>query len=917
MRISYRQGLLSAQSDWLQISQLDAQYIDIIVNPTPVIAAIATGTKDYLISEQRTVTHAWGPFSGGLTQYLYWELDPHTGAISHSSTTLSPMQSASPPLVPSIGQMWWDSITNKMKVWTGVLWRETLRVLAGELQGGSNLVSAPFLSQVGLANPVNAGYLLVDEGGQPFRNNQGDLLTTDTPLTSFDTGSIVKLDGAQVTVKANERIPKFSAVYLLDGRAALASSQAPHNTTKAPVGIVTVDANQNDTINLVVAGREVYNDQWAWTSAQWGKAVYCTEFGVITLTKPLAHKNVRIGTIIGPKSILLSFDWETEIVLTEVGVSGVTANAPLAISGTVDFPVISIPKSTSLVDGYLAATDFARLPAIEAILPGKSDVGHIHPISDVTGLVSALAGKSDNGHSHAIADTTGLQDALDDKAALSHTHLQADITDLAPTLLAINNAISAKADKVVGATASNFAALDILGNLTDSGFTDADFALISHTHPLSDVVGLVLALSGKSDTGHAHAISDITGLQLALNDKSDVSHTHTILIADVTGLQTALNGKSSVTHTHALDDLSDVAISSATSLEVISFNDITSTWINKMLDVNDVSGLQTALNGKAPTVHSHVIADTTGLQLALNSKADVVHTHTLAASLTDVDIVTIPPVNGNVLKFDGTKWIAGVGGGAGASNLYELLDVDFVTVPPIAGNVLEYNGTDWVPGSAAGAGTLVGLTDVQNWGPADGDILKYNSTLLKWETVDPDATVSVFGFSLYETTSLYDGNASSTWTYVTPWQVFAGAGKVDWVSNALVFNKVGTYKITVQAKISPGSGTSSLLPDEVICGTGISIASGGMTILSEDRHVHYKNSNSTSRLNASYHPLSGGLYETYSFTDVYAVSTMSVGDSINVYSHVYDYIERTLGSTVTVSLQVFVQQISNFASMPV
>ena len=73
------------------------------------------------------------------------------------------------------------------------------------------------------------------------------------------------------------------------------------------------------------------------------------------------------------------------------------------------------------------------------------------------------------------------------------------------------------------------------------------------------------------------------------------SHSHAI--GDVTGLQSALDGKAATSHSHA---------------------------------IGDVTGLQTALDGKAATSHSHAIGDVTGLQTALDGKAATSHTHTLA-----------------------------------------------------------------------------------------------------------------------------------------------------------------------------------------------------------------------------------------------------------------------------------------------
>jgi len=84
----------------------------------------------------------------------------------------------------------------------------------------------------------------------------------------------------------------------------------------------------------------------------------------------------------------------------------------------------------------------------------------------------------------------------------------------------------------------------------------------------------------------------------ALSSASDFATTsHTHVIANVTGLQTALDGKAATAHSHI---------------------------------VADVTGLQTALDGKAATAHTHIIANVTGLQTALDGKAATSHTHAIA-----------------------------------------------------------------------------------------------------------------------------------------------------------------------------------------------------------------------------------------------------------------------------------------------
>lgn len=110
--------------------------------------------------------------------------------------------------------------------------------------------------------------------------------------------------------------------------------------------------------------------------------------------------------------------------------------------------------------------------------------------------------------------------------------------------------------------------------------------------------------------------SDVTGKPSTFPPSS---HTHSI--SDVTGLQTALDGKSSISHTHA--------------------------W-------GDITGKPTTFT---PTAHSHVIADVTNLQTTLDGKADTAHTHVIG------NITNFPSQTGNAGKFlqtDGTNlsWVA-------------------------------------------------------------------------------------------------------------------------------------------------------------------------------------------------------------------------------------------------------------------
>lgn len=77
--------------------------------------------------------------------------------------------------------------------------------------------------------------------------------------------------------------------------------------------------------------------------------------------------------------------------------------------------------------------------------------------------------------------------------------------------------------------------------VTWSGITGkpSTFPPSTHTHSITQVIGLTTALNGKADVVHGHSMSDISGLTAALNGKAALVHSHTI--SQVAGLQAELD----------------------------------------------------------------------------------------------------------------------------------------------------------------------------------------------------------------------------------------------------------------------------------------------------------------------------------------------------------------------------------------
>ena len=111
--------------------------------------------------------------------------------------------------------------------------------------------------------------------------------------------------------------------------------------------------------------------------------------------------------------------------------------------------------------------------------------------------------------------------------------------------------------------------------------------------------------------------------------------------------------------------------------------------------------------------------------------------------LIDVDTLTIPPADGDVLTWNDTDgvWVATApsGGGGGATELSDLTDVVIST--PTGDQFLVYNGdtSQWENTTVSIPQDLSDLNDVSISTISDGQFLVYNNALSQWE----NETVSI------------------------------------------------------------------------------------------------------------------------------------------------------------------------------
>ena len=585
MRINFRQGLISFQKDagnpvFLQPS-VTPGFVSHMITPTPTTVTFAHGSSDYLATFDVSVVNAWGPVVSGVDNYLYWDIDLLTSQVTRGLTTLIPVNSLTAPVSPANDQHWFDLSTMKTKVWSSASnkWRERVRVFAGYVQNGNTAQITMYSegSQVGLnSTPSNPGYIVLDTLLQPIRKSVGEFLTDDdmsrVRTTSGTSGVLVQPVNRIVPIRAGEAIPRMSLVYFSGpDLVRLASSNPALMPLRIPVGVVVDDLANGDVGTIVTSGELTY-DQWDWSGDE-GKPLYCDSFGEFTLTRPPGLFSYRVGFVKNAQTVLFGVDAETfpQVYTADINSLQIAGTTPVEITDVINMlgeriVTISAPNASPSTAGWMSAAVYDEHVLYDVRLDSAE-----------ANIISLQTTKSDVGHTHPIADVTGLQLALDD----------------------IQTELDTKADKVIGATSGRFAGLDASGNLTDSGFSPASFSLVGHLHTIPDVTGLQDALNLKSDIGHTHVIANVTGLQAALDGKAALVHGHAI--ADVTGLQAALDNKSDLGHGHAIADVTNLQ----TELDNRAF--VVHTHV-----IADTTGLQSALDNKSNVGHTHVPAEVTG-----------------------------------------------------------------------------------------------------------------------------------------------------------------------------------------------------------------------------------------------------------------------------------------------------------------
>ena len=274
----------------------------------------------------------------------------------------------------------------------------------------------------------------------------------------------------------------------------------------------------------------------------------------------------------------------------------------------------SLDDAKAYTDGKTAG--MATTTGVDNRIAGHNTATNAH--SDIRDLISELTTKVNNFLDVDDTKTDQLSEILElianNKGTLdSITSSKVNVSDI------VNNLTTASATKVLSANQGV-----VLKGLIDALQETVDGkAAGTHTHTIAQVTNLQSTLNAKASQ------TDLDALEGVVAGKADTGHVHTI--ANVTGLQAALDSK---------DEAIAAAKSEAATQDAV---------VLAQAQLDSRTYTDSVASGKADKTHGHEIADVTGLQTALDGKANSSHgTHVTWST-------TSPKMNGTAAVGSETK----------------------------------------------------------------------------------------------------------------------------------------------------------------------------------------------------------------------------------------------------------------------
>jgi len=201
---------------------------------------------------------------------------------------------------------------------------------------------------------------------------------------------------------------------------------------------------------------------------------------------------------------------------------------------------------------------------------------------------------------------------------------------------------------VIGAVNGNLVEFNSDGLFADSGASISDFSVTGHTHVAANITDFDAEVSNNVDVAantsarHSHAnkalLDTYTQTDVDIADAISKEHTHANKALLDTYTQAEVDLADAVAKKHNTHAAADVSASTTNFNNILSVADDTvqkaldtldnfsvsaTTWGTITGTLSSQTDLQTALDGKADTVHSHVASDVTDFDVEVSNNTDV------------------------------------------------------------------------------------------------------------------------------------------------------------------------------------------------------------------------------------------------------------------------------------------------------
>lgn len=320
--------------------------------------------------------------------------------------------------------------------------------------------------------------------------------------------------------------------------------------------------------------------------------------------------------------------------------------------------------ATQSAAGFMSASDKAKLDGIAAnannytyTLPSAGTaLGGVKSGGDVT-ISGGLITVNDDSHNHVIGNVDGLQEALDGKAASSHTHNDVYYTEseIDGIVSGLNTSIAGKAASSHTHTISNVTNLQstldakVPTSRTVNGKALTANIILSASDVGADASGTAAtqaAAALQSAKDYADDIKDdlLNGAGTAYDTLKELGDLIDTNADAIDALETVAAGKASTSalnaHTGNTSNPHNVTLAqlgiTATAAELNKMDGVTATTAELNYVDGVTSNIQTQLNAKASSSHTHSAATTSAA--GLMSAADKTKLDGIATGATKITV---------------------------------------------------------------------------------------------------------------------------------------------------------------------------------------------------------------------------------------------------------------------------------------